>query len=406
MILFNHISNTRQNLRANRTRNFLTILGITIGATCIALVLALIGGASQLDNRDLANYKPKTILIRPTSPKIEQGKLFDLATSNWVADTSLSLTDMQELSEIKQIRSVTPLLPFAANIELAEKRVDNQLIIGTTPTLVDSTNFETIHGQFLSTNIVENAVVLGEELAVRLFSSTDCVGQTIAVRDYTMLIIGVIRDNNHSQQTGGINFNTVAIISTSTAKHLTNNTVQIKQINAVPEETAKLAELDKEINQKLELAHGTNDNFMVIGQTDENKQLSRSYRELGLATLVIAIIALVIGGIGVMNIMLVNVAEQTHEIGIRRSIGATTSDIVGQFLIESIVISLIGGVAGLAISFGLTFMFQSTLPIPAVYDWNLVAQVLGITLGIGVVAGFIPAIKAAAKNPIEALRQS
>ena len=154
------------------------------------------------------------------------------------------------------------------------------------------------------------------------------------------------------------------------------------------------------------LNHSTDDTFTVIGQTEENRQLSRSYQELGLATLVVAIIALIIGGIGVMNIMLVNVAEQTHEIGIRRSIGATTSDIIGQFLIESMIICLIGGIAGLAISYGITFMFQSTLPLPTIYDWPLVATVLGITLGIGVVAGIIPAIKAAAKNPIEALRQS
>ncbi|MGI6612225.1 MAG: ABC transporter permease [Candidatus Nanosyncoccaceae bacterium] len=406
MILFNHISNTKQNLRANRTRNFLTILGITIGATCISLVLALIGGASQLGEKDLVNYKSGTILVRPASPKIEQGKLFDLATSNWVADTSLSLTDVQALSEIQQVRSATPILPLAANINLPDKKVNNQLIVGTTPSLSDSTNFEVLYGQLLSSNIVDNAVVLGEDLAVKLFSSTDCVGQTISVRDYTMLIIGVIRDTNHRHQTGGIDFNTTALVSTSTAKHLTNNTAQIKQINIVSHEDVNLSSLHQQIEEKMALNHSTDDTFTVIGQTEENRQLSRSYQELGLATLVVAIIALIIGGIGVMNIMLVNVAEQTHEIGIRRSIGATTSDIIGQFLIESMIICLIGGIAGLAISYGITFMFQSTLPLPTIYDWPLVATVLGITLGIGVVAGIIPAIKAAAKNPIEALRQS
>ena len=406
MILFNHINNTVQNLRANRTRNFLTILGVTIGATCIALVLALIGGARQLNAKDLANYKPNTVLIRPTTPKIEHGKLFDLSTSNWITDTGLSSTDLQTLSELNQVKSATPLLPFVANINLVDKQVVNQLIIGTTPSLTDSTNFEILHGQFLTSGIVDNAVVLGENLAIKLFSSANCVGQTISVRDYTMLIVGVIRDTGHKQQSGGIDFGAAALVSTSTAKHLTNNTVQIKQINVVPVEATNLVKLHQETAQKLTTNHGTSDTFVIIGQTEENRQLSRSYRNLGLATLIIAAIALIIGGIGVMNIMLVNVAEQTREIGIRRSIGATASDIIGQFLIESIIISLIGGVAGLGISFILTFMFKSALPLVAVYDWALVAEVLGVTLGLGVIAGIIPAIKAAAKNPIEALRQS
>ncbi len=394
-------------MRANRTRNFLTILGVTIGATCISLVLALIGGAGQLGDKDLSNYKPGTILVRPSTPKIEQGKLFDLATSNWVADTSLSLTDLQTISEIQQVASATPLLPFAANIDLAnDNKFANQLIIGTTPSLNDSTDLEILHGQFLSTSIVDNAVVLGEDLAIKLFSSADCVGQTISARDYTMLIIGVVRDANHKHQTGGIDFNTAALVSTSTAKHLTNNTVQIKQINVVPHEGVDQAKLHQQIEQKLALNHGTDDTFVVLGRTEESHQLSRSYRELGLATLIIAVIALIIGGIGVMNIMLVNVAEQTHEIGIRRSIGATASDIIGQFLIESMIISLIGGIAGLAVSYGLTFVFKSALPLPTVYDWPLVIAVIGTTLTIGIVAGIIPAIKAAAKNPIEALRQS
>lgn len=406
MILFNHISNTVQNLRANRTRNFLTILGVTIGATCIALVLALIGGARQLDTKDLANYKPNTILIRPTSPKIEQGKLFDLSTGSWVTNIHLSSTDLQTVSELNQVKSATPLLPFVANINLTDKQVSNQLIIGTTPNLVDSTNFEILHGQFLANSIIDNAVVLGENLAIKLFSSANCVGQTISVRDYTMLIVGVMRDSGHKQQVGGIDFDTAALVSTSTAKHLTNSTAQIKQINVVPAGETNLAKLHQEIEQKLATNHGAGDTFVVIGQTEENRQLSRSYRELGLATLIIAMVALVIGGIGVMNIMLVNVAEQTHEIGIRRSIGATASDIIGQFLIESIIISLIGGIAGLGVSFVLTFMFGSVFPLAAVYDWTLVAEVLGVTLGLGVIAGIIPAIKAAAKNPIEALRQS
>ncbi len=406
MILFNHISNTCQNLRANRTRNFLTVLGITIGAACIAIVLALTNGANSLLEQDLSSYAAGTILIRSSQPVVDQGRLLDLTTNNWVVGSSLSQTDISELQKLKNIKSVAPVMPFSATVTAQDKEIRQQMVIGTSQYLTDSVNLEITHGQFFNENIVSNATVLGEKLAMQIFNTPNCVGQTLTIRGQVFLIVGVASQKNYRIQNGGIDFSNSVIINTSSARQITNDTVQIKQINIQPSSEANLDELKNEINQVLQTTHTNEKDYTIIDSSSNTPVVNQKYSDLSQTTLLVAIIALVIGGIGVMNIMLVSVAEQTHEIGIRRSIGATTTDIAGQFLVESMVISLLGGLLGLMSSFVLTFFLKSLLPFPAVYSWELAAEVLGVTMIIGTIAGILPAIRAASKNPIEALRQS
>lgn len=405
MILFNHISNTAQSLRANRTRNFLTILGIAIGAACISLVLALTNGANQLLVQTLDNYKPGTVLIRPTDPKLNRKGLLDLNTNDWVAGSGLPATDLTELAKIEGIISVTPVTPFSASIFTKGKKLDNQLVVGTTDNLIKTVNIELTKGQFLSDKIVENAVVVGHELALDLFNTENCVGQTFEIRGQNYLVVGVVKQPSYQPQTDSINLATTVIMNIAEANRLADDTAQIKQINLQTSEGVDLSQLESKIKQVLSTTHSGEDNFTIITRAPESTPINPAYVELSQATLIVAVIALVIGGIGVMNIMLVNVAEQTREIGIRRSVGATGKDILGQFLTESIIISLLGGIAGLVISFVLTFAFKAILPFPAVYDWILVTKVLAVTLITGAIAGIIPAIKAVTKDPIESLRQ-
>lgn len=404
MILFSHISNTIQNLKANRTRNFLTILGVTIGATCIAFILALTNGAERLMTRDLANYQEGTILLRPSTASKTSAQGIDLVDRSWLNSVSLSSSDLNSLRALDSVKSATPILPFTANITTT-KKVENQIVIGTSAEIFDSTKLELVKGQYLDNSIVENSAVLGEKLAMQLFSGKDCVGHTFTVRGRSFLIVGVIKASNAQAQNNDFDFDNSAIIRQEVARELTHQTAQIKQINILPKEGFSQADVLEQVKQALDTTRGDEADYQILTDNKAHSALDQRHAELSKTSLLIALIALLIGGIGVMNIMLVNVAEQTHEIGVRRSIGATTSDIGNQFLIQSIVISLIGGLAGLALSFGLSFLLRDILPFPAVYDWPLVANVLVVVSIIGVLAGIIPALKAATKNPIEALRR-
>ena len=405
MILFNYVSGTIQNLRINKSRNFLTVLGVAIGAACIATVLALTNGTRQLVSNDLAGYKNGTILVRPGRAEVNQGRILDLTVNNWASSSSLSNIDVSELQKLDQIQSVTPILPFSATITSNEHIIDKQLVVGTTSTLANTVNLEITHGQFISNNIVDNAAVLGENLARQLFSSTDCVGQTFTIRGRTFLVVGIVKQANFQPQTGGIDFSQTALISHSMARQVTNDSLEIKQINIELAEGANLENLQQKITAALANTHANEKNYQIIAKAKTQNGVDERYAELSQITLAVALVALLIGGIGVMNIMLVSVAEQTHEIGVRRSIGATTRNILGQYLTESIILSTLGGVGGLMLSYLLTFAFKSLLPFPAVYDWMVVSQVLLVTLIVGAAAGVIPALRAASKNPIEALRQ-
>lgn len=406
MILFNHITHTFQNLKVNRSRNFLTILGIAIGASCISLVLALSQASKQLLKTDLANYKTEAILVRSLQPSVKQNRLLDLTINDWAAGSSLSKLDWVELKKLTQIESVTPIMPFVADLKAKNHSLQQQLIVGSGPDLVKTMNLELIKGQFISSDIVANAAVIGQNLATQLFSSNECVGQTFNLRGQNFLIVGVIKQTNYKAQTGGIDFNNVVIIGSNSAEQLTNHSVQIKQFNLLLKPKVNQQQALNNIKNSLDRTHLQENNFLLLKQDDYlNPSVNQRYVELGQTTLAIALIALLIGGIGVMNIMLVSVAEQTHEIGVRRSIGATARNIVSQFLIESSVLSLLGGLFGLGISYLLTLAFGATLPLVAQYDLIVIIQVLTTTLVIGILAGIIPAIRAASKNPIEALRQ-
>lgn len=405
-LLFNHLSNTTETLRNNKSRNFLTILGIAIGACCITMVLALTNGARELNTKDLTNYHPGTILIRPTEGEqsIEQ-TLFN-NTAFWTAAHGLPANDLEVLAKIPEVDKVAPILPFHARLQSAHHELNTQLVIGSTPSLPHTTKIEVDTGQFLTDDILPNSAVVGSELAQQLFDTTkNAVGQTFKMRYETFVVVGVLKPQVIHSPTTAIDYNQAMIINFATAQRLVGDANPIRQINFNLKPDQNTKQVLNNVRVQLTTSHQSESNFQIISPESTKGNLSKNHQDLSSTTLLIAVIALVIGGIGVMNIMLVNVAERTQEIGIRRAIGATESNIVGQFLVESISLSALGGLFGIAAGFGLSVLLHAVLPFPALFDWQLVAIVMAITVVVGLIAGVIPAIRASSKNPIDSLRQ-
>lgn len=404
-LLFNHLANTTETLRNNKSRNFLTILGIAIGACCITMVLALTNGARELSSKDLSNYHPETILIRPTEAEqsIEQ-TLFN-NHNFWTIAQGLPSSDLEILAKIPEVDKIAPILPFYAQLQSTHHELNNQMIIGSTPNLLQTTKIEIESGQFLTDDILPNSAIIGSELAQQLFDTKNAVGQTFKMRYETFVVVGVLKPQTIYSPVTALDYNQAVIINFATAQRLVSDANPIRQINFSLKPGKNTNQVLNNIRIQLTTNHQSEFNFQIIAPEPNKETLSKSYRDLSSTTLLVAIIALVIGGIGVMNIMLVNVAERTQEIGIRRAIGATEGNIIGQFLVESISLSALGGLFGIAAGFGLSILFRAVLPFPALFDWQLVVIVMIITVVVGLIAGVIPAIRASSKNPIDSLRQ-
>ena len=401
MIVFNHISSTFESLSNHKWRNFLTILGISIGSACIALVLTLSNGSKQILLKQLKDSDKNVILIKPIN-KSDDENLIKLDNINVSLPSTLSDKDIFKLKENKNLEAVLPISFFTSNIK-SNKMLKNQKIIATNPDFIKLVNLKIDSGQFLQDGIIDNAAVIGKNLAEKLFGTEKATGSVINIKGKNFTIVGIIDSNNSTLANTDLN-NTV-IININPAKEITNNTTQIQQILVKSNNDADVNLVKNQIYDELNLLHNNESDFLVINKDNSEHPAGSLFETISKITLLIATISIVVGGVGVMNIMLVAVAERTQEIGVRKAIGAKTKDIILQFLTESIILCFTGGLLGLAIAFILSMFYKSFFTIPIIFNTDTMLIVLAISVIIGAISGFIPAIKAARKNPISAIKQ-
>lgn len=404
MVILSHISSTIDSLKLNRMRNFLTILGVAIGSCCISIILSLANGSRQVLIKQIRQNNDPNIIIKPIVRQSSDDGLFSKTNSSWSAISSLSETDKNIIAENEYVQSVSALMPIRAAVKVS-KELQSQLIIATDANFDDTVKIDMAQGQFLENNIVENAVVLGNELAKLLFSTTYCVGQVVKISGQNFTVIGVIKKMNEFDQVSNIDINNTAFIDYKTGLKITNGTGRIEQFNVLLNQNVDPVNVKTSLHNNLLINHQNEENFMILTAQDSEHPVNATYENLTKITLLIATVAMVIGGIGLMNIMLVNVAERIKEIGVRRSIGASGFDIVIQFLLEAIVLSFLGGLLGTGVGFGLAKFYSDILPTPAIFTWEMVAKVLAVSIGVGIISGLAPAMKAATQKPIESLRQ-
>ncbi len=404
MVILSHISSTIDSLKLNRMRNFLTILGIAIGSCCISIILSLADGSRQVLIKQIRQNNEPNLIVKPIVRKTSNNGLFSRNINSWNAISSLSETDKNIIAENEYVKSVSALMPIRATIKVS-KELQNQLIIATDADFAETVEIEMAQGQFLENNIIENAVVLGSELAKSLFSTTYCVGQVVKISGQNFTVIGVTKKINEFDKVSNIDLNNTAFIDYATGLKITNGTGRIEQFNVLLNQNVDPVNVKNSLFNNLLINHQNEENFMILTAQDSEHPVNANYEDLTKITLLIATVAMVVGGIGLMNIMLVNVAERIKEIGVRRSIGASGFDIIIQFLLEAIVLSFLGGLLGIGAGFGLTMFYSDILPTPAIFTWELVAKVLAVSVGVGAISGLTPAIKAATQKPIESLRQ-
>ena len=379
-------------IAGNKMRSFLTILGVVIGVVAIVVLVSIGQGANSSVVESI------------------EGMGTNLITANINARrmNPIDLDSLNELALNEAISYVAPISSVSGTVKAGATTYDDGVVQGTTPGYESIRNWTVAEGRFLQQPDIDNrsfVAVIGSEAATEMYGTTHAVGETFSLNGYTLTVVGVLAQVGSSAS--GSNDNQI-LIPFTLAQRLSNQT-SISSFYVSAASSSQVEQAQAAVESYLEKAftnYNTNSfgtQYSVFNQSEMLSTLSETTNTLTLMLGGIAAISLLVGGIGIMNIMLVSVSERTREIGIRKAIGAARGNILMQFLIESLVVSLMGGVLGLAISVAavnaLAPVLQMTLTIPVNVAW----MAIGFSVFIGVVFGMYPANKASKLRPIQAL---
>ncbi|MGK2935309.1 MAG: ABC transporter permease [Gemmatimonadaceae bacterium] len=392
-----------QSILKNKMRSLLTMLGIVIGVGAVIVMVAVGQGAQSRIEQQIQNLGTNMIVITPGSSQ-QGGVSQGAGTFN-----RLTLADAEKLKrEGGQLSGVTPVIFTRA------QAIGGQ---GNWRTIINgvSTDWQTIRdwplesGTFFSETderSMRKVAVLGSTVANNLFLGADAVGQQVQLRGVPFTVIGVLETKG--QTASGTDQDDVIVVPHTTAQSRLSGSPRIWQILAATYSPSDIPAAQQEIKTLLRESHrlgaDDEDDFTIRNQTELADAASGTTQVMSYLLAAIASISLLVGGIGIMNIMLVSVTERTREIGIRMAIGARGSDVMTQFLIESVVMSLLGGIIGLLVGFAGAAILGKMTGWSTATPPEAVAIAVVFSAAVGIFFGFYPARKAASLNPIQALR--
>lgn len=394
-------------LAANRLRSTLTMLGIVIGNASVIAMVGLGAGAQRFINGQLETLGPNVLFVVPGTRETRR-----LGALN--VPRTLVLADATAIT--RQVPTVTGVAPEASSRQLATvaNRNANVNVVGTGPGFLAVRSFDVATGRFLSDlDLNRNApvAVLGSTLKQRLFDQAPAVGQSLRIGGVTFDVIGVLAKKGSNL---GLDYDDAVLVPLTTqASRLTGLErspygIPVSFITVAARDRPAMATAEFQVTNLLRLRHGiTNEDDFYISSQDTLLSIANTIT--GALTLMLAAIAgisLLVGGIGIMNIMLVSVRERTQEIGLRKAIGATQADILGQFLIEAIILSVAGGLLGTGLGMGGIFLIAVFTPFDAAVSAAAILSTVSISGGIGLFFGVVPARQAARLDPIVALRSA
>ena len=405
LLLRTHYKLARTAIKENHTRSLLTCLGIAIGVACIILILSLMGSISNLVRTEVNEIGADLIVVRPSSNKDAVSDIVSEFTSaNSFQQSTLSINDTKTISEVKDVTAVAPIALSTHSVTSDKNDFPSVPVLGTTPDFIKIEPITVRFGSFLGGQSESHSVVLGHTLSLALFNTVNStVGQMVNIMGEKFMVVGVLEEVNQSINFNNIDFDNSLIMNIDTLNKLAGST-QIQQINIKAANTDSLPQISTDIEQALtEQKHGDHNFTVSYGDQITHPASSLFSIVSGMLTLVAAI-SLIVGGIGVMNIMLVSVSERNHEIGVRKAVGASSRNILMQFLLEALILSILGGILGLVLGYILAFIVSTITPFAPYISWEIILVTFLTTLAIGIIFGIYPAIKAASKNPIESLK--
>jgi len=393
-----------QTLRANRLRTLLTTLGILIGIVVVTVIIAVIQGLNSYVSGEISGLGADTIHIDRMPWVIQSYEEF-LKYQKRKRITADQFEDLQK--QVTLAQAVAPELITGRLVKYKSKSLERVFITGTSEGYITTANVVPDQGRFFTSMEVDlrrSVCLIGSEVAEKLFEDTDPLGRRIKIGSHPFNVVGILEERG---QMFNFNLDNMILIPYSVFQKFFGSrrsfTIQVKALNQ-----EYMDELVDELTGIMRRIRGVEAGQSNDFSINQQSQLMDTYRNMTRVLWIVLIgigsIALLVGGIGIMNIMLVSVTERTWEIGIRKAVGAKRRVIMWQFLVESMIISGIGVAIGIGISMAIALLIRSTSPIPVnISTWVLFLGI-GFTVTIGLFFGLYPAYKAARLDPIVALR--
>jgi ABC-type antimicrobial peptide transport system permease subunit len=395
-------------LSTNWLRSMLTMLGIIIGVAAVITMIAIGGGAQQRVEEQIKSLGTNIMLVLPGAQTTGGVRLG--------AQTGQTLTEEDAraiAADVPEVQAAAPSLRTGAQVVAANANWSTS-VMGTTPEYLEVRDWPLASGR--SFEEAEQAgsgkvVVLGQTVAQQLFGDDDPIDQVIRVRKVPLQVIGVLA--RKGQNSMGQDQDDVIVVPLSTYRNRIQGmsagrikrvgaiSVKVREGQSMQDASDKLREL---LRQRHRLQSGADDDFSIRNLTEMLQAQEESSRVMAMLLAAVAGVSLVVGGIGIMNIMLVSVTERTREIGLRMAVGARSRDILGQFLIEAVTLSLVGGAIGIVIGMVATWAIGSFAGWQVLLSAESILLAVGFSAAVGVFFGFYPARRAAALLPIQALR--
>ena len=411
LTLFKEIIITALNsLMRNKTRSFLTLLGIIIGVATVIMMISIVEGINKDFQKELEELGASQIYISKFEPGVRIGR----PPKELRLRKDFTLEDVEALRKLDILEEVVPMINvFSGMVRSRWEKTRSAYVIATSSGYLRVVLFNLMAGRFFTRAEERNkadVAVLGAEVADTLFPGIDPIGKYIFIGNNKFKVIGVFEKRGRAF--GQTRDNYVVIPVTSLLKHYPGYRKRRRMsdmlIIARPKDPALMEEAMDEIIELLryrrKLKPDQPNDFAVFTQEAFQELYSQITSGVFLVAIFIASIALLVGGVGIMNIMLVSVKERTTEIGLRKALGAKKKHILTQFVVESVTLSLLGGLLGMALGFGVAYLIKAATSFPAAVTLPGIILGVGVSSGVGLFFGIYPAYKAAELNPIEALR--
>ncbi len=415
------------NLRLHKMRSLLTSLGIIFGVAAVITMVAIGEGSKRKALEAIERLGARNIIVRSVKPPDTQSAT---ETASFLLDYGIRRLDVRRIEQtVPRIKQIVPVKRVGSEVTYGQYRAPSDVYVGgTLPQLLDILSLHVARGRYLTESDLhtqENVAVIGAEVADRLFPLDDPVGRSIRItaRENAQLfkVVGVLRPVGLAGGAGAklvgrnLNFD-VHIPMTAAVARFGDQNLR-RSSGSFQGERTELSELyieawrdddviplAEKVERVLEAGHGAEKDYTVIVPLELLEKAKRDKAMFNALMIAIASISLLVGGIGIMNIMLASVTERTREIGIRRALGAKQRDVTSQFLIETVVLSTAGGVVGIAVGWAGAWIITELAGWETIVQPWTVAVSFGLSVMVGVFFGMYPAVAAAKLDPIEALR--